>query len=77
MARAAALAELAGDRVVWLQAQGPTRSDAQRLTLAEAEAEEVRSLSNAYCDTVHKEPLRPTVGLPPLIKVTKLADAMT
>lgn len=41
MARAVALAELAADRVVWIQGQGNARSDAQRLTLAEAEAEEV------------------------------------
>ena len=43
MARAAALAELAAERVVWLQAQGHVQGEGQRLTLAEAEAEEVPS----------------------------------
>lgn len=43
VARAIALAEMTSDRVQWLQAQGPARSDSQRLTLAEAEAEEVRA----------------------------------
>lgn len=43
MQRAIALAEMASERLQWLQAQGPPRSDPQRFTLAEAEAEEVRA----------------------------------
>ena len=44
--RAIALAEMASERLQWLQAQGQPRSDPQRFTLAEAEAEEVRAPSS-------------------------------